>query len=329
MVQMAKRRPTAPVAPRMVRAHEVQRVRPDLTDTFDAVDDAFAIRITRSFWQRMDPGDPADPLALQVMPDPRELGPDPDAEPDPVGDAACSPLPWVVHKYPNRILLLATKRCHLHCRYCFRRNHQPSAALDPTPEEWSAALAYAARAGVDEVILSGGDPLMLNNAQLRRTLEALEDVPVRRLHTRAPITFPERVDEGLVSLLRTHAPVWVAVHCNHPRELSPEVDGALAQLVDAGVPVVNQAVLLRGVNDDVEVLVDLCNAMLRRRVQPYYLHLTDRAEGNAHLRVTADAARRLEAGLARRLSGLARPRVVWDPPDGTGKVGLSPGGEAG
>ncbi|MEO0600086.1 MAG: KamA family radical SAM protein [Myxococcota bacterium] len=304
----------------MVRSHEVSRARPDLTDTLRAVDRAFAIRITRSFWERFDPHAPDDPLALQVMPDPRELADDPEAEPDPVGDAARSPLPWVVHKYPNRVLLLATKRCHLHCRYCFRRNHHPSEALDPTPEEWQAALDYAAQAGVEEVILSGGDPLMLTDRQLEASLAALRAVPVRRIHSRAPITFPERVGPGLVELLRAHAPVWLAVHCNHPRELTPEVDDALAALVDGGIPVVNQAVLLRGVNDDVDTLVELCTAMMRRRVRPYYLHLTDRARGNAHLRVDEGRARALDDALAERLSGLARPRVVFDPPEGTGKV---------
>ncbi len=304
----------------MVRSDEVSRSRPDLTDSLPLVDDAFAIRITRSFWQRLDATDPDDPLARQVMPDPRELAPDAEAEADPVGDAACSPRPWVVHKYPDRVLLLATKRCHLHCRYCFRRHHHPSAALDPTPEEWEAALAYAVEANVDEVILSGGDPLMLTDRQLAASLEALASVPVRRIHTRAPITFPERVGDGLVRVLKAHQPVWVAVHCNHPRELSPDVDEALDRLVGAGVPLLNQAVLLRGVNDDVDTLVELCRALVRRRVRPYYLHLTDRVQGNAHLRVGAERARELQRALRQRLSGLARPRVVFDPPEGTGKV---------
>jgi len=308
--------------PRMVRSHEVSRARPDLTDTLPETDDAFAIRITRTFWDRFDPSDPTDPLARQVMPDPRELDPDPEAEPDPVGDAACSPLPWVVHKYPDRVLLLATKRCHLHCRYCFRRNHHPSDALDPTPEQWRAALRYAVSAGAEEVILSGGDPLMLTDRQLDHALGVLDAVPVRRVHTRAPITFPERVSATLVDVLRARGPVWVVVHCNHPRELTPEVDRALAALVDAGVPVLNQAVLLAGVNDDPDTLVELCRAMVRRRVRPYYLHLTDRARGNAHLRVSAAEARRLEAAIRPRLSGLARPRLVWDPPDGSGKIDL-------
>ena len=307
---------------RMVRSYEVSRARPDLTDTLQAADDAFAIRITRSFWDRFDPTNPLDPLALQVMPDPRELEPDPDAEPDPVGDAARSPHPWVVHKYPDRVLLITTKRCHLHCRYCFRRNHHPTAALDPTPEEWRTALHYAVQAGVEEVILSGGDPLMLTDRQLEESLTALSSIAIRRIHTRAPITFPERVSGELVRLLAAHRPLWIAVHCNHPRELTPEVDRALAMLIDAGLPVLNQAVLLRGVNDDVQTLVNLCRAMVRRGVRPYYLHLTDRAQGNAHLRVSAPEARVLNDALQSRLSGIARPRIVWDPPEGTGKIGI-------
>ncbi|MBX2803694.1 MAG: KamA family radical SAM protein [Myxococcales bacterium] len=304
----------------MIRRAELEAARPDLRPTFDAVDDAFTVRITRSFWERMDPQDPTDPLARQVVPDPAELEPHPDDEIDPVGDAACSPLPWVVHKYPSRVLLLTTKRCHLYCRYCFRRNHAPDQRLDPTAAEWEAALDYAISSGASEAILSGGDPLMLPDSALFHTLDRLQTMAVRRIHTRAPITFPKRVTDELVAGLRARAPVWVAVHCNHPRELSPEVDEALARLVDAGVPVLNQAVLLRGVNDDVAVLQELCEALVRRRVFPYYLHLTDRAAGNAHLRVGAEEAVALHRALGQRVSGVAWPRLVRDPPEGTGKV---------
>lgn len=305
---------------RMVRRAEVTQQRPDLASSWAEVDAGFPVRITRSFWRRLDPSDPGDPLALQVLPDPRELLEQEDDEPDPVGDAAVSPLPWVVHKYPGRILLLTTKRCHLYCRYCFRRNHAPSEADDPTPEEWAAALDYVASAGVSEVILSGGDPLILPDRALLATLDALQRVPVRRIHTRAPITFPERVTDALVSGLAARSPVWVVVHCNHPRELSPEVDQALARLIDGGVPVLNQAVLLRGVNDDVDVLAQLCEALVQRRVFPYYLHLTDRARGNAHLRVGRERALVLHRALRARVSGVALPRLVVDPPDGSGKV---------
>ena len=237
-----------------------------------------------------------------------------------MGDAACSPRPWVIHKYPSRVLLLTTKRCHLYCRYCFRRNHHPSDALDPTPEEWAAALDYTRESGATEVILSGGDPLILPDRALFAALDHLLAVPVRRLHTRAPITFPERVTDALVAGLRARAPVWVVVHCNHPRELAPDVDAALARLVDAGVPVLNQAVLLRGVNDDVDTLAALSEGLVERRVFPYYLHATDRARGNAHLRVGDDEALALHEALRRRVSGVALPRLVRDPPDGSGKV---------
>ena len=304
----------------MVSREELIAVRPDLADAFVQLDAAFSVRITRSFWDRIDPSDPDDPLALQVVPDPRELDAHPSDLDDPVGDAAKSPMPWVVHKYPSRVLLLATKRCHLYCRYCFRRNHNPTERLDPTPEEWARALDYVVASGATEVILSGGDPLMLPDPALERTLARLGTVPVRRIHTRAPITFPDRVTPAFVELLRAHAPVWMVVHCNHARELTPEVTEGLARLVDGGVPVLNQAVLLRGVNDDVESLVELSEELVKRRVFPYYLHLTDRARGNHHLRVTTAWAQALYARLRTRISGVALPRLVVDPPEGTGKL---------
>lgn len=305
---------------RMVQKNELLEARPDLGSRLVDLDADFSVRITRSFWERMNPSDPDDPLARQVVPDPRELEAHPDDLVDPVGDEACSPLPWVVHKYPSRVLLLTTKRCHLYCRYCFRRSHDPTGALDPTPEEWSRAVAYARDSGATEVILSGGDPLILPDRTLFAVLEELARVPVRRIHTRAPITFPERVTQQLVAGLRSAAPTWVVVHCNHPRELSAEVDEALRRLVDGGVPVLNQAVLLRGVNDDVEVLVALSEALVQRRVFPYYLHVTDRVAGNAHLRVSLPEAVGLHDELQRRVSGVALPKLVLDPPDGTGKV---------
>jgi lysine 2,3-aminomutase len=305
----------------MVRRSEVLAVRPDLAGVWDAADAAFPVRVSRSWWSRMDPSDPADPLALQVLPDPRELLPDPDGLADPVGDAACSPVPWVVHKYPSRVLLLVTKRCHVDCRYCFRRDHRPGEAQDPSPEEWAAALAYVRSVRPDEVILSGGDPLAVPDARLLDTIDRLRDaVGSVRIHTRAPITFPRRVTEALASGLRARAPVWVVVHCNHPRELSAEVDGALARLVDHGVPVLNQTVLLAGVNDDAATLATLSRALVERRVFPYYLHVTDRARGNAHLRVDLERAVGLHAELQTRVSGVALPRLVVDPPEGTGKV---------
>jgi lysine 2,3-aminomutase len=307
--------------PRMVGQAEVLASRPDLAQVWEPADRNFPVRITRSFWERIDPADPQDPLALQVLPDERELLPDPDDLLDPVGDSARSPVPWVVHKYRDRVLLLLTKRCHLYCRYCFRRDHQPGEAQDPTEEELRCALDYVRASGVREVILSGGDPLAVPLPRLLDILDQLRPaVPVVRVHTRAPITFPESVTSALVAGLRARTPVWVVVHCNHPRELSPEVDAALAALVDGGIPVLNQTVLLRGVNDQVEVLESLFDGLMRRRVEPYYLHVTDRARGNSHLRVELPQAVELYRQLRARLGGIVLPRLVLDPPEGTGKV---------
>lgn len=304
----------------MVGRPEALVSRPDLAEVWAEADQAFPVRVTRSFWQRMDTTDPADPLARQVLPDAAELQ-DPEGLDDPVGDAACSPIPWVVHKYPDRVLVLLTKRCHLYCRYCFRRAFEPEDAQDPTPEALDAALAYARDSGAEEVILSGGDPLATRDATLFRAIDALRpQVPVVRIHSRAPITRPDRVTAALVAGLAARRPVWVVVHCNHPRELSPDVDAALARLVDAGVPVLNQAVLLRGVNDDPDVLEVLCRQLVRRGVKPYYLHHPDRVTGAGHFAVSRARGLEIWRTLRRRVSGLSLPRYVIDPPDGSGKM---------
>lgn len=308
----------------MVGRAEVLRARPDLADVWDAADAAFPVRVPRSFWDRIDPLDPHDPLARQALPHATELLPADGDDPDPVGDAKRSPVPWIVRKHADRVLLLVTKRCHLYCRYCFRRNHKPEEALDPTPDAWEAALAYAETSGAHEVILSGGDPLAVTDKRLFATIDRLRKrIPVVRVHTRAPITYPSRVTPALVEGLRARAPLWLFVHVNHPRELSADVDRALAALVDAGIPVLNQSVLLKGINDDADTLVALSRALVERRVFPYYLHHTDAAIGNAAFRVSFEEGLRVWREAAGRLSGLALPRYVVDPPDGSGKVDVA------
>ncbi len=278
----------------------------------------FPVRLPRGYLG--DAMRPDDPRLLTALPDDRELIADAGDIPDPVGEQALSPLPWVVRKHDDRVLLLLTKRCHVYCRYCFRRDHQPGAAEDPSPSEWSAMLRYARGSGAKEVILSGGDPLAISDARLCDAIDSLRpEIPVVRIHTRAPITFPQRITPRLVSELRARAPIWVLVHANHPVELSPPVREALSRLVDAGIPVLNQAVLLRGINDDVDVLAELCEELVRLRVFPYYLHHTDAAPGNAAFRVSLDAGRDLYQRLRARLSGIALPTYVIDPPDGSGK----------
>lgn len=310
----------------MVGRSELVGHRPDAASAWNDADALFPVRVTRSFWNRVNPTDPADPLALQVLPHPAELADDPEGLLDPVGDAACASVPWVVHKYPDRVLLLVTKRCHLYCRYCFRRTYDPAEAESPTPDEIEAALAYTIDSGAREVILSGGDPLTLKDAELGAILTRLTRAPsvkVVRVHSRAPITAPWRVTPALVEMMRSHAPLWVVVHCNHPRELSAEVDDALARLVDAGIPVLNQAVLLRGVNDAADVLAELCESLVERRVRPYYLHATDRVRGNQHFRVPHAEGLALMDELRQRVSGVALPRYVVDPPEGSGKLDVS------
>jgi len=295
---------------------------------FDGVDTAlwrrletvFPVRITRSWADRMKRAD--DPLGLQVIPADSELESFEDDVHDPVGEEGRMPHPLVVQKHPDRLLLLVTRRCHLHCRYCFRRDLDGDA--DPSRTDLDEAIAFARESGVREVILSGGDPLILRTERLQYILSALRPaIPQIRIHTRAPITFPERVDEALVAMLRAHGPLWMVVHCNHPDELSTEVVKALSLLVDAGIPVLNQSVLLRGVNDDVDVLTALSERLLTLRVKPYYLHHPDAVVGGAAFRVGTEEGLALHRALRSRVSGLGLPAYVIDPPDGTGKVSVA------
>lgn len=315
--------PVAEPPGRVVGRPELLAHRPDLAEVWDGADAAFPVRVTRSFYGRMNPDDPNDPLALQVLPSASELVPAPGDLDDPVGDLRMSPLPWVVRKHADRVLVLMTKRCQIYCRYCFRRNIEHG-EQDPTDAELAAALAYAKTSGAHEVILSGGDPLAVTDERLFGAIDAVRpEVPVVRIHTRAPIALPSRVTPALVEGLRKRAPVWVIVHTNHPRELAPDVDEALSRLVDAGIPVLNQSVLLAGVNDDPAVLQALSEALVERRVFPYYLHHPDAASGNAAFRVTFERGLAIYAELAKRVSGLALPAYVVDPPDGSGKIPVS------
>lgn len=286
---------------------------------WEAVAARFPVGLPRAYVGEA--ADPADPRLRSALPDEAELIDAPGDLADPVGDAAKSPVPWVVHKHPDRVLLLLTKRCHVYCRYCFRRNHAPGESEDPTPAEWAAMLNYAAGSGAREAILSGGDPLAIADAKLFAAMDTLRPaIPVIRVHTRAPIAHPRRVTDALVAGLRARAPVWVLVHANHPAELGDEVAAALGKLVDAGLPVLNQAVLLRGINDDVDVLAALSARLLELRVFPYYLHHTDAAAGNAAFRVEPERGLALHRALRARTSGLGLPAYVVDLPDGSGKI---------
>jgi lysine 2,3-aminomutase len=286
---------------------------------WERVAERFPVRLPRGY--AGDADRPDDPRLLTMLPSEAELDGAAGDLADPVGDAARSPVPWVVQKHRDRVLLLLTKRCHLYCRYCFRRNHHPGDAEDPTPAEWDAMLAHAARSGAREAILSGGDPLAVSDTRLFTVIDTLRPtIPVIRVHTRAPITYPQRVTAGLVAGLAARRPVWILVHANHPAELTPAVAEALGRLVDAGLPVLNQAVLLAGINDDVDVLAALSERLVELRVFPYYLHHTDPAEGNAAFRVDPARGVALHRALRARTSGIGLPAYVIDLPDGTGKI---------
>ena len=295
-----------------------------------AAERLFPIRIPRGWLETADIENPADPLLIQAVPAPEELQSHPGDRTDPVGDRARSPVPWVVQKHGDRVLLLVTKRCHLYCRYCFRRDHQPGVSQDPTPAELETALRWCENSGAQEAILSGGDPLAVTDDRLLAIARRLrETLPVLRIHTRAPITWPRRVTPALVTGLAELGSTWVVVHCNHPKELTPAVLSALERLVQAGLPVLNQAVLLRGVNDDVDILTDLSQALVRAQVMPYYLHHADAVPGNAHMRVSAEKGLALHRALAQRVSGIGFPAYVVDLPDGSGKVPVQQATEKG
>ena len=287
----------------------------------ERADALFPVRVTRSWVARMT-GAHDGPLAAQVLPDPAELLQSPGDVPDPVGEAARRPVPYVVQKHPDRVLLQVTRRCHLYCRYCFRRDQHDTP--EPTAADLDRAIAYARGSGAHEAILSGGDPLALSDRRLFGVIDALRpNVPVIRVHTRAPITAPYRVTDDLVGGLARRRPVWMVVHCNHPDELSADVREAVGRLRDAGVPLLNQSVLLRGVNDDPDVLARLSDALVELQVFPYYLHHTDPVPGNARFRVSIDQGLEIHAALANRVSGIGLPRYVIDPPDGSGKVDVA------
>lgn len=274
----------------------------------------FALRVPRSFVARMRRADRHDPLLLQVLPVAEEAAATPGFDADPVGDLAAMAQPGVLHKYPGRVLLVATGACAVHCRYCFRRAF-PYSTANAGASAWRAALDYVARdASVEEVIVSGGDPLLLTDRSLAELSDGLQNIPhVKRLrlHTRLPIVLPERVDEGLLAWLRgVRLHTVVVVHCNHAQEVDGAVGRALAGLRAAGATLLNQAVLLRGVNDDVQALRALSVGLFDDGVLPYYLHLLDRVTGTAHFEVSEARAQTLMQGLRAVLPGYLVPRLV-------------------
>ncbi len=284
---------------------------------------AFSTFVPLEFLAKIRPGDPDDPLLRQVLPTASELVDASGFVADPVGDLAMKVAPGVLRKYQGRALVIATGACGIHCRYCFRREFPY--AESGISNDWDQSLKYLREdTEIEEVLLSGGDPLTLVDQKVDRLLSDLESInhiKRVRIHSRMPVVIPQRVTTELVQRLKaSRLTAWMVIHANHPNELGDDVVQATDRMVDAGIPVLNQAVLMRGVNDDLETLVELCKRLVNHRIQPYYLHQLDRVRGAAHFEVPVKVGLRLAAELRARLPGYAVPVYVSEVPGKSSKT---------
>ncbi|MGA2034392.1 MAG: EF-P beta-lysylation protein EpmB [Thermoguttaceae bacterium] len=289
----------------------------------------FPLLVPRTFLGRIRHGDPCDPLLLQVLPRMEELAVEPQFVRDPLAERSAACCPGVLRKYHGRLLMVTTGACAVHCRFCFRR-HFPYGTLNPVAPLLLPDRAFSvitAETTIEEIILSGGDPLTYPDSAIAGIVEQIAEIPhIRRLriHTRLPVMIPQRVTHELLTALRqTRLATVVVVHANHAAEIDTAVEAALGRLVDAGIPVLNQAVLLRGVNDSLQALNELCRRLINLRVMPYYLHQLDRVAGAAHFEVPQGRGVELVEQLRARLPGYAVPRYVRDTPGAAGKEVLA------
>jgi lysine 2,3-aminomutase len=303
-------------------------VESDRLATLERVAARYAVAITPALMASIDANDAHDPIALQFVPDERELDSDPQENADPIGDEAHSPVTGIVHRYPDRVLLKLVNACAVYCRFCFRREMVGPGRGALTGAALATALDYIRRTPqIWEVILTGGDPLLLPPRRLREViaeLAAIDHVKVIRLHTRLPVAAPERITPALVRALRTAKATFVVLHANHPRELNEAARAACARFVDAGIPMLSQSVLLRGVNDDAATLGALMRALVECRIKPYYLHHADLATGTAHFRTSIAEGQAVMRALHGHYSGLCQPNYVLDIPGGHGKSPIGP-----
>ena len=305
-------------------AADLVEASPDL----EAVAARYAIGVTPETAALIDKADPDDPIARQFLPDARELDVRPEERRDPIGDEAHAPVKGIVHRYPDRVLLKPIHACPVYCRFCFRREFVGPGGEALTADELTAALAYVREhPEIWEVIVTGGDPLVLSPRRLAGILSALSrigHVKVVRFHSRVPVTDPARIDDALLAALDASGQtVYVALHANHPRELTDAARAAIDRLIAAGVVMVSQSVLLKGVNDDPDVLAALMRRFVEFRVKPYYLHHPDLALGTSHFRLSIAEGRAIVSVLRGKVSGLCMPHYILDIPGGHGKVPLA------
>ena len=303
---------------------------PEQRPALEAVAARYAVALPPALADLIDPNDPHDPIARQFVPDAAELNHQPEELSDPIGDDAHSPVDGIVHRYHDRVLLKLTPICAVYCRFCFRREMVgPAKGKALSAAALERALDYIrAHSEIWEVILTGGDPLVLSARRLRMAMKALgaiDHVKIVRIHTRVPVADPARITPDLVRTLKIKGKAtYVAVHVNHARELGAPARAACAKLADAGIPLLAQSVLLAGVNDTPAALGDLMRALVECRIKPYYLHHGDLAPGTSHLRTGIAVGQELMRGLRGRLSGLCQPTYVLDIPGGHGKSPLGP-----
>lgn len=305
-------------------------IAPERLPALERVAAQYSVAITADMAALIEPANEADPIARQFVPQTAELVSAPGEDPDPIGDLTHSPVEGIVHRYPDRVLLKPTHTCAVYCRFCFRREMVgPEGLSTLSPAQLDAAFAYiAGRPEIWEVIVTGGDPLVLSPRRLRdlgERLAKIEHVKVARFHTRVPAVDPSLITDEMVCALKASGKaVYVALHANHARELTPAARAACARIVDAGVPMISQTVLLAGINDDPETLGALMRAFVETRIKPYYLHHHDHAPGTSHLRTSVARGQDLMKALRGNVSGLAQPTYILDIPGGHGKVPVGP-----
>ena len=299
-------------------------------DAMERLAATYAIGITAVVAELIERGDPHDPIARQFVPDLAELARQPGEMADPTGDLRFSPVEGIVHRYPDRVLLKLLHICPVYCRFCFRRAVVgPNSPTHLSPDALSAAIGYiAGDPGIWEVILTGGDPLTLSAhrlAEIMARLKAIDHVKILRIHTRVPVADSSKITAELARiLLSSGKTIYVALHANHPRELTAAARAACATFIDPGIPMLSQSVLLAGVNDDVKTMTELMRAFVEARIKPYYLHHLDPAPGTAHFRVPIAKGRALMRRLRGNVSGLCQPHYMLDIPGGHGKSPIGP-----
>ncbi|HUF63741.1 MAG TPA: KamA family radical SAM protein [Verrucomicrobiales bacterium] len=290
--------------------------------------DRLALAITPHFLNLIDAVDPDCPIRRQVVPRIEETWESPGEMSDPCGEDSHMPVPGLVHRYPDRVLFLVTDRCAAYCRYCTRSRVVSGAGEQQLETDFEEAFRYLeGHPEIRDVLLSGGDPLLLSDLRLESILTRLRSIPhiqFLRIGSRIPVFLPQRITPALCAILKKHHPLWMSVHVNHPRELTTEVRDALGRLADSGIPLGNQSVLLRGVNDDLDTMKTLVHKLLMCRVRPYYLYQCDLIEGSSHLRAPVSRGIEIIEGLRGHTTGYAVPQFVIDAPGGGGKVPVNP-----